>query len=186
MRGAYGLVDLLCSPNAHARKGWISLVSPCARGRRHTRRGHRKWMAPFLLQHWINRTALSLLGSANLVRPRLRPDGPSNIASRHRLSDHNDRTMHPPQVAGTSSSTFLEGKTRRPISPAPEGERASLEGSLILLAIATKEKGASRVNDCQAIGGWAGGNDSAGVGWVRRYEYRRLVDAGHRLGHGSQ
>ena len=122
--------DLLCSPNAHTRIGRISLVSPCARGRRHTRRGHRKWMAPFLLQHWINRTALSLLGSANLVRPRLRPDGPSNIASRHRLGDYNDRTMHPPQVAGTSSSTFLEGKTRRPISPAPEGERASLEGLL--------------------------------------------------------
>jgi len=37
-----------------------------------------------LLQRWINRPALSLLGSANLVRPGLRPNGPSNIASRHR------------------------------------------------------------------------------------------------------
>ena len=34
--GAYGLVDLLCSPNAH------------------TRKGHRKWMAAFLLKRWIN------------------------------------------------------------------------------------------------------------------------------------
>ena len=29
--------------------------------------------------------ALSLLGSANLVPPGLRPEGPSNSASRHRL-----------------------------------------------------------------------------------------------------
>jgi len=53
--GAYGLIDLLCSPNAH------------------TRKGHRKWMAAFLLQRWINRTALSLLGSANLVAEVDRP-----------------------------------------------------------------------------------------------------------------
>jgi hypothetical protein len=32
----------------------------------HTRKGHRKWMAALLLQRWINRTALALLGSANL------------------------------------------------------------------------------------------------------------------------
>jgi len=41
-------------------------------------------------------------------------------------------------------SVLVQARSRRPISPAPEGERASLEGSLILLAIATKEKGASR------------------------------------------
>jgi len=42
-------------------------------------------MARLLLQRWINRITLSLLGSANLVRPRLRPNGPSDTASRHRL-----------------------------------------------------------------------------------------------------
>src|SRR5918995_2635324 len=30
-------IDLPCSPNAHTRMGWTSLVNPCARGRRHTR-----------------------------------------------------------------------------------------------------------------------------------------------------
>ena len=38
-----------------------------------------------LLQRGINRLTLSLLGSANLVHPGLRPNGPSDIASRHRL-----------------------------------------------------------------------------------------------------
>jgi len=37
-----------------------------------------------VLQRWMNRMVLSLLGSANLVRPRLRLDGPSDTASRHR------------------------------------------------------------------------------------------------------
>ena len=37
-----------------------------------------------LLQRRINRMAVSFFGSANLVRPGLRPNGPSNIASRHR------------------------------------------------------------------------------------------------------
>src|SRR6476660_5765915 len=60
-----------------------------------------------------NRTALSLLGSANLDRPGLRPNGPTNIASRHRLGDHNDRAMHPPQVAERPSSTSIEGKASK-------------------------------------------------------------------------
>ena len=29
-----GLGRFLCSSNAHTRRGWISLISPCARGRR--------------------------------------------------------------------------------------------------------------------------------------------------------
>ena len=35
-------------------------------------------------QRGVNCRPVSLLGSANLVRPRLCLDGPSNIASRHR------------------------------------------------------------------------------------------------------
>ena len=35
-------------------------------------------------QRGVNRRLVSLLGSANLVRPRLCLNGPSNIASRHR------------------------------------------------------------------------------------------------------
>ncbi len=42
-------MDLLCSPNAHAREG-------------------QEVDGRLLLQRWINRMALSLLGSANLVR----------------------------------------------------------------------------------------------------------------------
>jgi len=37
-----------------------------------------------LLQRRINRMTVSFFGSANLVRPGLRPNGPSDIASRHR------------------------------------------------------------------------------------------------------
>ena len=40
-------------------------------------------------------------------------------------------------------------------------------GGTLRLAIATWEKGASRVNDCQAIGGSVGGRESPRVGRVR-------------------
>jgi hypothetical protein len=94
--------------------------SLCSRKAAH-QKGAQKVDGRLLLQRWINRTAPSLLGSANLVRPGLRPNGPSNIASRHRLGDHNDRAMHPPQVAETPPSTSVEGNKRRPIS-LPEGK----------------------------------------------------------------
>ena len=58
--------------------------------------------------------ALSRFGSANLVHSELRPNGPSNTASRHRLwaksasrraqgwagenGDHYDKAMNPSQV----------------------------------------------------------------------------------------
>jgi len=50
-------------------------------------------------------------------------------------------------------SVLVQARSRRSISPAPKGERASLEGSFILLAIATWEKGAS-----WRAQGWAGEN----------------------------
>jgi len=52
-------------------------------------------------------------------------------------------------------TTRCTPRKSQPKSYPPLGSenQASLEGSLILLAIATKEKGASRVHDCQAIGG---------------------------------
>src|SRR4029079_11009134 len=115
---------------------------------------------------------LSLLGSANLVaevdRPLLLTRGveppcgvtpwlrkldrsealPKSIfehcVSPSPRGDRSDNALHPSQVAAYVLSTSWER------------ERASLEGSLILLAIATKEKGASRVNDCNAIGGSGG------------------------------
>ena len=44
-----------------------------------------------------------LLGSANLIRPGLRPNGPSDMASRHRLkSDRSSGAVHLSQVAGGS------------------------------------------------------------------------------------
>jgi hypothetical protein len=49
---------------------------------------------------------LSLLGSANLVRPGLRPNGPSNTASRHRRGDRSDKILHPSQVAGDDHPPF--------------------------------------------------------------------------------
>ena len=52
-------------------------------------------------QRGVNRRPVSLLGSANLVRSRLRLDGPSNIASRHRpKGDRSDTGLHSSQVAG--------------------------------------------------------------------------------------
>jgi hypothetical protein len=42
--------------------------------------------------------ALPQFGSANLVRSGLRPNGPSNTASRHRQSDHCDKAMNSSQV----------------------------------------------------------------------------------------
>src|SRR6186997_2309222 len=104
--------------------------SLCSRKAAH-QKGAQKVDGRLLLQRWINRMALSLLGSANLVRPGLRPNGPSNIASRHRLGDHNDRAMHPPQVAETPPSTSVEGKKRRPISPARRKNEQALEGSIV-------------------------------------------------------
>ena len=132
--GAYGLVDLLCSPKAH------------------TRKGHRKWMAAFLLQRWINRTALALLGSAKWcwrwtgafllkrwincrayrglapqtwsVRRCL--NGHSNSASRHRQGDRRDKPLHPSQIAGGGPFTFLKEEKQRAwkdhlyCSPSPE------------------------------------------------------------------
>jgi len=55
-------------------------------------------------------------------------------------------------------TTRCTPRKSQPKSYPPLGSenQASLEGSLILLAIATKEKGASRVNDCKAIGGSGG------------------------------
>jgi hypothetical protein len=63
-------------------------------------------------------SALSLLGSANLVRPGRCPNGSSNNASRHRRlgkgaswraqgwagenGDRDERAMHPSQVAGAT------------------------------------------------------------------------------------
>ena len=52
-------------------------------------------------QRGVNCRPVSLLGSANLVRPRLSLDGPSNIASRHRpIGDRSDMDLHSSQVAG--------------------------------------------------------------------------------------
>ena len=70
--------------------------------------------------------ALSLLGSANLVRPGLRPNGPSNSASRHRpvekgasrraqgWAGENGR----PQPQGSAPSQVADG---HPNSPLGEG-----------------------------------------------------------------
>jgi hypothetical protein len=66
---------------------------------------------PFLLRRGLKRSALPLLGSANLVHPGLRPNGPSNTASRHRPEgDRSARALQPSQIAGKALST-LRGKT---------------------------------------------------------------------------
>ena len=104
-------VGLLCSPNAHARS-IVFAESRCSSKRAvgdqsalPRRENERAWK-----DHW---------------------NGPSNIASRHRLGDHNDRAMHPPQVAETPPSTSVEGKKRRPISPARRENEQALEGSIV-------------------------------------------------------
>ena len=71
MRGRLG--SFLCSPNAH------------------TRNGHRMWMVICCFERWISRMALSFLGSANLVRPGRRPNGPSNTAYPSPYGDQNAR-----------------------------------------------------------------------------------------------
>jgi len=45
--------------------------------------------------------ALSLLGSANLIRPGLRPNGSSHTASRHRLRRPQREGPAPSQSAGS-------------------------------------------------------------------------------------
>ena len=70
------------------------------------------WLPP--APRWINRMALLLFGSANLVRPGLRPNGPSDIASRHRvprpqqqshasIANRSDATIHI-HIAGKQAS----------------------------------------------------------------------------------
>jgi hypothetical protein len=53
--------------------------------------------------------ARSLLGSANLVRPGLRPHGPSNSASRHRLQRPQPQGYGPSQVADGHPNSPLGG-----------------------------------------------------------------------------
>jgi len=68
--------------------------------------------------------------------------------------DRHDRALHPSQIAGGGPFTFLKEEKQRAwkdysrCSPSPPGKRAR-----------------SRVNDCKAIGGSAGGNDCA-QGWA--------------------
>ena len=47
-----------------------------------------------------------LLGSANLFRPGLRPNGPSNIASRHRPKRPQQQSHATSQVAGNDMGIF--------------------------------------------------------------------------------
>jgi hypothetical protein len=58
------------------------LISLARRTRTPDKGGRRRMVVP--AQRGVNRRLVSLLGSANLVRPRLCLNGPSNIASRHR------------------------------------------------------------------------------------------------------
>jgi len=105
-----------------------------------------------LLQRWINRMALSLFGSANLVRPGLCPNGPSNIASRHRLR----RTQRQGHASTASRRKVI-------IHFRIKAKRAGLDRHLqTVLAWASARP---RVNDCKAIGGPVGGKDCPG-GWA--------------------
>ena len=70
----------------------------CSRKAAH-QKGAKEADGHLVLRRWANRMTLSLLGSANLFRPGLRLNGPSNTASRHRLHDRSDRAMHPSHVA---------------------------------------------------------------------------------------
>jgi hypothetical protein len=70
-------------------------------------------------QRGVNGRSVSLLGSANLVRPRLHLDGPSNIASRH--SPGGDRSDTGPAL--------LASRRLRPFA-FKVAKRASLEGAL--------------------------------------------------------
>ena len=49
------------------------------------------WIVVSCFQRWINRMALSFLGSANLVRPGLRANGPSNTAYPSPYGEQNAR-----------------------------------------------------------------------------------------------
>ena len=65
-------------------------------------------------QRGVNRRPVSLLGSANLVRPRLCLDGPSNIASRHRPEATTvTRACTPRKSPGRPSASFGGGKNAR-------------------------------------------------------------------------
>jgi len=116
--GAYGLVDLLCSPKAHTRVRGARAVGLLCSPNAHAR------SIVFAESRCSSKRAVgdqsALPRRENERAWKDHWNGPSNIASRHRLGDHNDRTMHPLQVAETPPSTSVEGKTRRPISLAPK------------------------------------------------------------------
>src|SRR6476661_5039406 len=89
---------------------------------------------PFLLRRGLKRSALPLLGSANLVHPGLRPNGPSNIASRHRLrrsqcqraaalANRRQGTIHPLWKDETSElGRTIERTFEQCVSPLPPGK----------------------------------------------------------------
>ena len=69
-----------------------------------------------LLRRGRNRMTLSRRGSANLLRSGLRPNGPSNTASRHRHlagenGDRRDRVMHPRKSQKPTTHLPAKAKT---------------------------------------------------------------------------
>jgi hypothetical protein len=93
-------------------------LASCARGRRHTRKGGRRRMV-VPAQRGVNRRPVSLLGSANLFRPRPCLNGPSNIASRHRPE------------ATTVTRAWTPRKSQVTTIRLQVAKRASLEGSFV-------------------------------------------------------
>jgi hypothetical protein len=64
--------------------------------------------------------ALSLLGSANLIRPGLRPNGSSHTASRHR-----------PEATAAKGPCTLARRRQLPDPSLWKGERSSSEGAFV-------------------------------------------------------
>jgi hypothetical protein len=111
-----GLLASLSPPNAHTRKGWISLVSPCARGRRHTR--NKDGSPPTLVLCSPNAHAMPIIF---LDRGRCSSKGAVGPAW---LPLHQEETQASFEGAFNRAHVWL-------IQAALGNERASLEGSFI-------------------------------------------------------
>jgi hypothetical protein len=82
-KGTYGLVDLLCSPNAHTRMRWISLVSPCARGRDLKADGRHclaRSEPQFILTAWLRKLGPSWTMSERTFEQCVSPSPPGKRA----------------------------------------------------------------------------------------------------------